>query len=60
MNDPAVKFYAGLSGIIAIGQAEGTRWVVRESLTHDSINTWTVLTNVLGLAVWEVIVARPA
>lgn len=59
MNNPVVKLYTGLARLIAIGEAKGTRRVVSESLTHDSIKTWAVFANIPCLFVWEVVVARP-
>jgi hypothetical protein len=60
LNDPAVQRHAGLSGILAIRKTDRARRVMLKSLTNNSINARTVTANEIGLAVGEVVIARPA
>ena len=57
---PAVQLHAGFGGSLAIGQTNGTLGVVLKSLTDNGIDTRSVITDEVGLAVGEVVVASPA
>lgn len=60
MDHPAIKIQSSFGRVFAIWETNGARWVVREPLTHNGINTRTMFANKLGLAVGEMMVARPA
>lgn len=60
LDDPAFQRHTVPGSFIVTGKTDRARRVMLKSLTHNGINTRTVLTNKLCLAVGEVVVACPA
>lgn len=59
VNHPAVQCQAVRALVLVVGEANGARRVVGQSLAYDGVHSRALVTDKLVLAVREVVVACP-